>query len=96
MGYDEETIEYLLEETDGLKNYHNAAYVRMPFGDNARYSAAVKAAAEDFGWDYHELPGDLSLLERFVAGDWNEAEFLVLEPGETAVQSVDERILKKK
>ena len=96
MGYDEETIEYLLEETDGMKNYHNAAYVSMPFGDNARYSAAVKAAAEDFGWDYHELPGDLSLLERFVAGNWNEEDFLVLEPGETAVQSVDDRILKKK
>ena len=62
----------------------------------ARSAAFVKAAAEDFGWDYHEFPGDLSLLERFVAGNWNEEDFLVLEPGETAVQSVDDRILKKK
>ena len=95
MGYDEETIEYLLEATDGLKNYHNAAYVKMPFGDNERYSAETKASADYFGWDYHELAGDLSLIERFIAGDWNDEDFLVLEPGETAAQSVDGRIIKK-
>ena len=95
MGYDEETVEYLLEATDGLKNYHNAAFVRMPFGDNERYSAATKESAEYFGWNYHELTGDLSLLKRFIAGDWNEEDFLILEPGESAVQSVDDRIIKK-
>ncbi len=95
MGYDEEIVEYLMEATDGLKNYHNAAFVRMPFGDNERYVAETKAFADRLGWDYHELTGNLSLLERFVAGDWNEEDFLVLEPGEAAVQSVDGRIIKK-
>ena len=95
MDYDEETIEYLLEATDGLKNYRNAAFVKMPFGDNARYSAMTRESAAYFGWDYHELEGDLGLIGRFLRGDWNEADFLVLEPGETAVQSVDERILRK-
>ena len=95
MGYDEETVEFLLEATNGLKNYHNLAYVRMPFGDNERYAAETKAAAADLDWDYHELAGDLSLLERFLAGDWNEEDFLVLEPGEAAAQSVDGRIIKK-
>ena len=95
MGFDEDAIEYLLEAMDGLKNYHNAAFVRMPFGDNERYSAQTKASADYFGWDYHELTGDLSLLERFLSGDWNDEDFLVLEPGETAVQSADGRIMKK-
>ena len=95
MGYDEETVEYLIEALDGLKNYHNAAFVRMPFGDNDRYSAQTKESAEYLGWDYHELTGDLNLLERFVAGDWNEEDFLILKPGETAVQSVDEKVIRR-
>lgn len=95
MGYDEETVEYLLDATDGLKNYHNLAYVKMPFGDSERYIAQTKAAADDLGWKYHEMDGDLRLLERFLAGEWNEEDFLILEPGETAVQSVDGRIIKK-
>ncbi len=95
MGYDEETIEFLLEATDSMKNYRSAAYVSMPFGDNPRYSAMTKDTAEYYGWEYHELPGDLSLLERFIAGDWNEEDFLVLEPGEAAVQSVDELVIRK-
>ena len=85
----------MLEATDGLKNYRNAAFVKMPFGDNARYSAMTRESAAYFGWDYHELEGDLGLIGRFLRGDWNEEDFLVLEPGETAVQSVDERILRK-
>ena len=96
MGYDEETIEYLLTETGGLNNYHNAAYIGMPFGNNGRYAEMTRDAAAYFGWDYREIPGNLSLLERFVAGEWNDEDFLVLDPGETAVQAVDERIIKAK
>ncbi len=95
QGYDEDTIEYLMESLNGLNNYHNAAYIRMPFFDKDIYSEATKKAAEFYGWNYHEIEGDMSLLERFIGGDWNEEDFLVLEPGETAVQSYDQDILRK-
>ena len=96
MGYDEETVEYLLTEIGGLKNYRNAAYITSPFVENGKYAAVTRDAAEYFGWEYHELPGNTGLLERFLAGNWNEEDFLVLEPGETAEQSVDDRIIRKK
>ena len=94
-GYDEETIEYLLTQTGGLNSYRSAAYISMPFLNNERYRAVTREAADYFGWDYREEEGSISLLERFLAGDWNSEDFLVLEPGQTAVQSVDERIIKK-
>lgn len=94
-GYDEDTIEYLLETMDGLNNYHNAAYVRMPLFDKPHYQEVTKRAAEHFGWTYHEIEGNMSLMERFISGDWNEEDFLVLEPGESAQQSYDGDILKK-
>jgi len=46
--------------------------------------------------DYHEIEGTTQLFERFIAGDWDEEDFLVLEPGETAVQSYDSAVIKKR
>ncbi len=95
MDYDEETIEYLMSALNGLDNYHNAAYIRMPFLDKEKYRKVAKDAAEFYGWEYHEIEGSTSLLEHFLSGDWNEEDFLVLEPGETAVPSYDQDIIKK-
>ncbi|MBR3243763.1 MAG: DUF1638 domain-containing protein [Parasporobacterium sp.] len=95
QGYDEETIEFLMESLNGLQNYHNAAYIRMPFHDKEKYRNATKEAADFYGWQYHELDGDMSLFERLINGDWNEEDFLVLEPGESAMQAYDERVLRK-
>lgn len=95
QGYDEETIDYLLEELGGLEHYSSAAYIRMPGERGEDGPAFTKEAADYFGWQYHELTGSPRLLEKLVAGDWNEEDFLVLEPGETAEQSADARIIRK-
>ena len=94
MGYDEETIEYLLDELSGVGNYRHSAYIPMPFLDRETYRAVTQEAAEYFGWDYHEIKGDMSLMERFIAGKWDPDEFLVLEPGERAEASYDSDIIK--
>ena len=96
QGYDEDTIEYLMEELGGLRNYHNAAFIRMPFYDKEKYRQFTKEAADFYGWKYHEIEGNMSLFERMINGDWNEEDFLVLEPGESAMQSYDASVLCKK
>lgn len=94
-GYDEETIDYLIEELGGLKNYHNAAYISMQVFDRPEHRLFTKNAADYFGWDYREINGDMKLMERLLSGSWDDDDFLVLEPGETAVQSYDGKIIKK-
>ncbi|MBR0400989.1 MAG: DUF1638 domain-containing protein [Lachnospiraceae bacterium] len=93
--YDEEDIEYLMEQLGPRKKYRNAAYIEMPFFDQSRYHEIAKAAADFYGWGYHEIPGDLGLLERMLAGEWDAKEFLVLQPGETMEQSPDEEELMR-
>ena len=93
-GYDDETISYLLTELGGLNNYHNAGYIRMPFVDKDKYRQITKDAADYFQWQYHEMEGSLDLMKRFVSGDWNEEDFLILEPGQTAAASYDSGIMK--
>ena len=35
----------------------------------------------------------MSLLERFISGDWNDEDFLIVEPGQKVVATNDERII---
>ncbi len=94
-GYEEDEAEFVLEEIGGLRNYKSAAYIQMPCGSNPEHLAFTKSACEFFHWNFHRLDGSIELLRRFTDGEWNEEDFLVLEPGEKAAPSYDEKILKK-
>ncbi len=94
MGYDDDDIEYLLKELGGLENYRHAAYIRMPYLDREKYRRITKDAADYFGWEFHEIEGEMGLLQRFISGKWDSEEFLVLQPGETAEASYDAGIIK--
>lgn len=93
-GYDEDTVEYLMESMNGwTKSYKNAAYIRMPFFDRAESQQFARDAAEYYHWNYTLVDGDLSLLRRFLAGEWNPEDFLVVPPGCEVVASHDDRII---
>lgn len=97
QGYDEDMIDYLIETIGGGNvNYTDAAYISMPFYDREKYHEFTREAAEYYNWNYNEFNGDTSLLERFISGDWNEEDFLVVEPGETIVASYDTQVIRKK
>lgn len=93
-GYDEEELEFFLEDMNGwTKKYQNAAYIKMPFFDQEKYQQFTKDAAAFYHWNYTLLNGDLSLLERFLSGNWNPEDFLVVPPGCSVVASHDSTII---
>ena len=95
--YDEEDIEYLLEELGARSKYRSAAYISTPFSNQEKYRRITKEAADYYGWEFHEVEGDLNLLERLITGDWKSSDFLVLEPGEIIAQSHDpDDVIEKK
>lgn len=97
MDFDEEELEDLAEDLQGwTRNYHHAAYIKMPFFDKPAYQQFAKDAAEYFHWNYSLLEGDMSLLEKFVAGDWDPEHFLVVPPGCEVVASHDSGIISYK
>ena len=51
----------------------------------------TKQCAEYLGWKYDEVKGDSGLMQRLVDGQWNEDEFLVVQPG----QKISEDITNK-
>lgn len=80
--YGEENAEYLMEMEQGwFKEYSNAAYVDMEFFDDREYKEYSKECAKWLNWSYEELKGSPGLIEAFLAGDWDNDRFLVVEPG---------------
>lgn len=80
--YGEENAKYIMEVTgDWLKNYNKLTFIDTLFGYFEDYKKITKKTAEEKGWEYDELKGDLGLLQRLVDGLWNENDFLIIEPG---------------
>jgi hypothetical protein len=93
---DEDTVEYLMEiERAMLQNYHYMTYISWPGICNTYGEEMSKAIAKEKGWEYLTYEGSDSLLADFLNGNWNEEDFLVLQPGEEVQPSYDEKIIKK-
>lgn len=63
-----------------FKEYSNAAYVDLSLGENDHYKKYARQCAEWLGWNYDDLQGDPQLVKRFVDGEWNPEDFLIVEP----------------
>lgn len=92
--YGEDNADYLMEQESGwLKDYNAAAYIKMP-GNYPDFGKYTKECADYYNWGYLEHIGDHSLLKKFVDGDWNSKDFLVIPPEKKATPSFDESIIK--
>ncbi len=89
--YGEENAQFLMEmEQAWMRNYSNAAYVDLGFGNTEAYRDYTKACAEYMQWQADILEGDSSLVVDFLEGRWDDDRFLVVQPRETIVPSHDE------
>lgn len=93
--YGEDNAEFLWEELcDTRKHYKRLAYIRMGVADEAEFEAQARRRAEESGWEFEPLEGDLGILQRLFNGDWNDEEFLVVPPGKRIEPTQDERIVE--
>lgn len=90
--YGEENVEYLQEMLgDPLKNYSRIGYIDMGFERHLSFAEQARAEADQRGWVFEQISGNLILLEKFLNGVWDE-DFLVALPGESIVATHDEKI----
>jgi hypothetical protein len=93
--YGEENAEYLMRtEQQWYTHYSNAAYVDVGVGDTPDYAALTRKAAQWLGWNYDDVKGDARLIIAMLEGRWDPNDFLVLQPGEMAALTYDERIIE--
>lgn len=89
-----DNAEYLMEmEQSWIKEYSKAAYIDLGFMDTEEYKRYTKECADWLGWAYDEIEGDSGLLKRFLSGDWDNNDFLVIEPGSKVIASHDDGVI---
>jgi len=83
--YGEENARYIMEtmhpKQEGAED--RAVFIDIPETRHLDYEQRFREKAAEDGKTVTTLPGNLGLLRRLVAGTWEPAEFLVVQPGQT-------------
>ena len=92
--YGEDNADFLLEQLAALTSrYRRLAFIDTPVQALEDRAEIARGLAEQRGWRFDRLPGDLGWLRRLVAGKWDEGEFQLLQPGERLVLRSDEGLI---
>jgi hypothetical protein len=92
--YGEENARFLLAQYAGATAAgRRLVYIATPVPGTEHWEREAAAMAQRHGWGFGRLPGDLGWLRRLLDGDWREADFLVLQPGERVGPSCDGRLI---
>jgi hypothetical protein len=92
--YGEENARYLWEElVNHSRHYGQFTFIAMGVEPDDRFERQTREEADRRGWRFEKVQGDLSLLQRFVDGEWTESEFLTIPPGWQVAASFDENII---
>jgi hypothetical protein len=96
--YGEDNARYLMEvEQDWITQYNWATYIDWGLANTDTYRQYAENCAEFLKWNFDELKGDPRLMQRLLDGDWDESDFLVVEPGQKISDDLtNEGIIKAK
>ncbi len=88
--YGEDNAKYLYEELcEHTRNYGQYTYIEMGVEPDDRFEKKTREDAEERGWQFEKVAGDLKLIRRLVDGDWDDDSFLVIEPGQSIAPTYD-------
>jgi hypothetical protein len=92
--YGEDAAQFLMEAMDDwTRQYSHGALIEFDFTRALELDRRVREICAERGWAYEEIPGDLSLLQRWVDGDWDDEDFLIVRPGERIAPSWRENVV---
>lgn len=93
--YGKDNADYLLEVMGAWQDhYERAAYIDMGVGEGKDVAQKARRDAEKNGWRFERLTGDLILIRRLLNGDWDEEDFLVLQPGQRIEMVGGEEVIR--
>ena len=93
--YGEENARYLVSVMGGwTEHYTRGVFIDFDFTSHLPHKEQVRALCEERGWKYEEVKGDLSLLQKWLDGEWSEEAILIVPPGQQVHPSYDDQIIQ--
>lgn len=81
--YGQDNADYLMAVMGAWQShYERAAFIDMGVGEGEGAAKRARQDAAKNGWRFEHLAGDLILVRRLLFGDWDEEDFLVVQPGQ--------------
>jgi hypothetical protein len=92
--YGEENARYLADFMGQWeKHYTRGVLIEFEFTRHLGLAARVRRICEEKGWTFETVEGDLGLIQAGFDGQWDDARFLLVEPGQVVRASYDDGIL---
>jgi hypothetical protein len=92
--YGEDNGRYLYQELNRYQHsYSRLAYIHTGLAPDVEFAAKAREEAVARGWEFAEITGSLRIFHQLLAGDWPDADFIVVPPCARLVASYDEQIL---
>ncbi len=92
--YGEEQAKYLVEEMSRWSDaYSHGTLIEFDFLRHLKLEDRVEQICADKGWQFSRTPGDLSLFQHLVDGQWPESDFLTVHPGQKVIPTHDEQVI---
>lgn len=84
--YGEENAKYIWEQLnpESSANTHDnrAVFIDLPETAHLGYAEQFRAKAEAEGKQYVRLEGSMRLIRNLLDGNWDEADYLIVQPGQ--------------
>ncbi len=92
--YGEDNGKFLYDElTRYQQNYQQLTFIETGIEPDGRCEAEARVEAAEKGWRFEKVQGDLKLFRGLLAGDWDDANFLVVPPGHRIVARPEQGIV---
>jgi hypothetical protein len=92
--YGEEAARYLRDTMDQwTQHYSHGVLIDFDFTQPLRLNEQVRNLCARRGWQFEQVAGDLGLLQRWLDGEWDAKDFLVVQPGQRIAPSYDAGII---
>jgi hypothetical protein len=93
--YGEDQARYLLAEMSRWATaYTHGTLIDFEFLKDLPLAEEIQKICGDKGWEFDRIAGNLILFEKLLAGEWPEADFLVVPPGKKVAASFDESVIR--
>lgn len=93
--FGEDNARYLFSVMDSWSShYERGVFIDFDFSHDLPHRAKACETCDKRGWKYEELPGDLTLFQRWLDGDWRPQDFLAVPAGATVRPSYDDGVIQ--